>query len=285
MTPSILDLPAPPADARIRYGPGEQHFADLRLSPDVEQQPVVIGIHGGYWRARYGLGYFGHVCAALTAAGIATWNIEYRRLGHEGGGWPGTFEDVALAADALRTVAASYPLDLTRVYAVGHSAGGQLALWLAGRHPASSLEQAPFRREPYRIPSSSSLNRPDPLPLAGVISLAGVTDLRRGYELRLSENVIADLLGGAPDSFPDRYAAVSPLDLLPLGVRQLLITGDADTAVPPALTRRYYEAARAAGDPVEQLILPGAGHFEIVDPRSAEWPQVAAAIQDMVTAL
>src|SRR5579872_4131906 len=148
MASSILDLPAPPADARVRYGPGEQHFADLRCpafsleqgrtryAPTLQREsyPVVIGIHGGYWRARYGLDYFGHVCAALTAAGIATWNIEYRRLGDDGGGWPGTFEDVALAADALRTVATSYPLDLTRVYAVGHSAGGQLALWLTGRH-------------------------------------------------------------------------------------------------------------------------------------------------------
>lgn len=267
MIPSILDLPAPPADARITYGPGEYHFADLRVPPGAGPFPVVIGIHGGYWRARYGLDYFGHVCAALTASGTATWNIEYRRLGNPGGGWPGTFEDVACAADALRTVATSYPLDLTRIYAAGHSAGGQLALWLAGRH---------------RIAVDSPLYNRDPVPLAGAASLAGVTDLRRGYDLHLSDGVIATLLGGSPVAYSDRYAAVSPLDLLPLGVRQLLITGDADTHVPPELTQRYYAAARAIGDPVELLILPGADHFEPVDPRSGEWPMVAEAIHRLI---
>ncbi|HLZ25303.1 MAG TPA: alpha/beta fold hydrolase [Ktedonobacterales bacterium] len=270
MTPSILDLPAPPTSARISYGPGEEHFADLRLPPGTGPFPVVIGIHGGYWRARYGLDHFGHLCAALTSAGgIATWNIEYRRLGDDGGGWPGTFADVARAADALRTVAATYPLDLARVFVVGHSAGGQLALWLAGRH---------------RISASSPLHSPHPLPLAGAVSLAGVTDLRLGYELRLSDSVISELLGGSPGSYPERYAAVSPLDLLPLGARQLLITGDADTNVPPALTQRYYDAARAGGDPVELLVLPGTGHFEIIDPRSREWPRVAAAILSLTSA-
>ena len=269
MALSILDLPAPPADARLSYGPDKQHVADLRLPPGTGPHPVVIGIHGGYWRARYGLDYFGHVCAALTAAGIATWNIEYRRLGNTGGGWPGTFEDVASAAGALRTVAATHPLDLTRVYAVGHSAGGQLALWLAGRH---------------RIAPANTLYRSDPLPIAGAVSLAGVADLRRGYELRLSDGVIADLLGGSPDEYPDRYAATSPLDLLPIGVRQLLITGDADDNVPPELTQGYFEAARAIGDPAEMLILPDAGHFDIVDPRSAAWPLVAAAIHYSMTA-
>lgn len=263
MALSILDLPAPPADARLSYGPDKQHIADLRLPPGTGPHPVVIGVHGGYWRGRYGLEYFGHVCAALTTAGIATWNIEYRRLGNTGGGWPGTFEDVALAADALRTVAATHSLDLARVYTVGHSAGGQLALWLAGRH---------------RIAHSSPLYRAAPLPIAGTVSLAGVTDLRRGYVLRLSDGVIADLLGGSPDEYPERYAAISPLDLLPVGVRQLLITGDADDNVPPELTQRYFDTARDAGDPAEMLILPGADHFEIVDPRSAAWPLVAAAI-------
>ena len=266
MTQSILDLPAPHADARVRYGPGEHHFADLRLPPGTGPHPVVIGIHGGYWRARYGLDYFGHACAALTASGVATWNIEYRRLGNDGGGWPGTFRDVALAADALRAVAASYSLDLSRAVAVGHSAGGQLALWLAGRH---------------RIAPDSPLHDPDPLLLAGAVSLAGVTDLRLGYELHLSDFVVNDFLGGSPDVYPDRYAAASPIELLPLGIRQILITGDADANVPPTLSQRYYAAARTAGDPAELLMLPGAGHFEIVDPRSREWSTVAEAVHQL----
>lgn len=263
MSQSILDLPAPPAGVRLSYGPGEYHFADLRLPAGAGPHPVVIGIHGGYWRARYGLDYFGHVCAALTAAGIATWNIEYRRLGNAGGGWPGTFQDVAHAADHLRQIAGPYSLDLSSVVAVGHSAGGHLALWLAGRH---------------RISADSPLHDPIPLPLAGVVSLAGVTDLRRGYILRLSDFVVNDFLGGSPESYPDRYAATSPIELLPLGVRQRLISGDADVNVPPELSQRYYEAARAAGDPADLMMLPGVDHFEIVDPRSSVWPTIAAAI-------
>ena len=263
----ILTLPPSGADARIRYGPDAEQFCDLRLPSGPGPYPVVVTVHGGYWRARYGLDYMGHVCAALTAAGAATWNVEYRRLGNPGGGWPGTLLDVAHAADALREQAGRYALDLTRVVSLGHSAGGQLALWLAGRH---------------RVPAGSEVAAPDPLPLRGAVSLAGVLDLRRGYELRLSDEVIRLLLGGSPAEYPDRYAAASPLELAPLGVRQVILHGTADENVPIELSRRYAAAAQAAGDAVELVPLPGAGHFEVVDPRSREWPAVAAAVETLL---
>lgn len=263
----ILTLAAPKADARIAYGPDAEQFCDLRLPSGRGPHPVIVVLHGGYWRARYGLDYMGHACAALTAAGVASWNVEYRRLGNPGGGWPGTLLDVAQAADALREQAVRYALDLTRIVSLGHSAGGQLALWLAGRH---------------RIPAASELATPDPLLLRGAISLAGVLDLRRGYDLRLSDNVIRSLLGGSPAEHSDRYAAASPLDLVPLGVRQIILHGSADEHVPIELSRRYAEAARAAGDAVELLTLPGAGHFELVDPRSREWRAVAAAVDALL---
>src|SRR5437870_4328814 len=163
----ILSLPPPKADYRLHYGPDPLHFGDLRLpSAEIWGQgpyPVAIVIHGGFWRAQYDLLHAGHMCAALTATGLATWNIEYRRIGNSGGGWPGTFQDVTMAAAHLRKITEEHNLDLERAVAIGHSAGGHLALWLAGCH---------------RVPEGDPLHVADPLPLVGAVSLAGVVDLR-----------------------------------------------------------------------------------------------------------
>jgi acetyl esterase/lipase len=228
---------------------------------------VVVVIHGGYWRALYDLAYMGHVGAALTAVGLATWNVEYRRLGNPGGGWPGTFQDLGAAVDHLRGLAQSYPLDLGRVVALGHSAGGHAALWLAGR---------------ARLPPGSLLYRPDPLPLRAAVPLAPVADLRLGWELGLSAGVVDVLLEGSPIIVPDRYAAANPLALLPLGLPQILIHGTADTDVPILLSERYQARAAALGDPARLLALPGVDHFAPVDPRSAVWPEVLATVQRAV---
>jgi acetyl esterase/lipase len=252
----ILERPAPPADARIAYGPDDQQFGDLRLPAGPGPYPVVVAIHGGYWRARYGLEYFGHVCAALAQSGVATWNIEYRRLGNPVGGWPGTFADVAQAVDYLRALAPRHALDLARVVALGHSAGGHLALWAAARH---------------RLPGDHPLRGAAPLPLAGVVALAGVCDLRQAWALRLSDGVVRPFLGGAPDDVPDRYAAASPAELLPLGVPQALVHGTADPNVPYVVSRDYAARASAAGDAATLITLSGAGHFEMVDPETPEW--------------
>lgn len=259
----ILELPPPAADLRLAYGPEPLHFGDLRLPAGPGPHPVVIVVHGGFWRAAYALDYFGHACAALTAAGVATWNIEYRRIGDPGGAWPGTFLDVAAAADHLRALARDYPLDLDRAIAIGHSAGGHLALWLAGRP---------------RIAPDSPLHRADPLPLRAAVSLGGVADLHRAWELRLGDGVVRDLLGGTPGEVPGRYAAASPAALLPLGVPQILIHGEQDQPVPFHTIVDYHAAARASGDAADLLALPDTGHFEVVDPRSAQWAQVGAAI-------
>ncbi len=224
---------------------------------------MVIGIHGGYWRERYGLDHFERACVALTERGIATWNIEYRRVGNPGGAWPGTFLDVASAANFLRELAPTYDLDLHRVVAVGHSAGGHLALWLAARH---------------RVPEDSAIYTPDPLPLRAAVSLAGVVDLHRAWELGLSNFAVGELLGGSPEQYPERYAAASPYALLPLGLRQTLLHGTEDEDVPLELSERYEAASIAAGDPATLLTLPGAGHFELVDPQSSEWPSVVTAV-------
>jgi acetyl esterase/lipase len=229
---------------------------------------VVVLLHGGYWRARYGLEYFGHAASVLRDQGLAVWNVEYRRLGNPGGGWPGTFLDVGDALDALRDLADRFPLDLGRVVTLGHSAGGHLALWATARH---------------RLPDGDPLATPAPLPLAGAIALAGVSDLRRAWELQLSNAVVTELLGGSPETVGDRYRSASPFELLPLGVPQILIHGDADGHVPSEISERYHRAALAAGDPCELTVLPGAGHFEVVDPRTAEWRTVRAAVDSLRT--
>lgn len=241
----ILQLSPPPADVRLPYGSDPLQFGDLRLPKAKGPHPVVIVIHGGFWRAAYNLDHIGHLCAALTAAGLATWNLEYRRIGNNGGCWPGTFEDVLSGADYVPTLAGKYPVDAKKTITVGHSAGGHLALLLAAR-----------RR------------------VRGVVSLAGVADLRRAWELGLSNNVVASFLGGAPQEVPDRYLQASPLELLPLGVPQRLVHGEKDDVVPFEISENYIKAAKAAGDDARLVALPEAGHFELIDPRSAEWPLI-----------
>jgi acetyl esterase/lipase len=267
MSEDIGTRPELEAGIRTAYGPEPLQFGDLRLPTGTGPFPLVIGIHGGYWRAQYGLEWFAHACAALTAIGYATWNVEYRRLGNRGGGWPGTLLDVGAAADFARTLARSSPLDLDRVIAAGHSAGGQLAAWLAGRH---------------HIAPQSPLHTADPIPLCGVIALAGVLDMRRAWELRLSGGVVKQLLGGTPEEHPDRYAAASPAALLPLGVRQFLIHGTEDSDVPYSISKDYFERARALGDDMDLNTLDGAGHFEPVDPETPQWQAVVEAVRSLL---
>jgi acetyl esterase/lipase len=266
MSEDIRTRPEAEAGIWVAYGPELLQFGHLRLPTGTGPFPLVIGIHGGYWRARYGLEWFAHACAALTAIGCATWNVEYRRLGNRGGGWPGTLLDIGAAADFARTLAQTYPLDLDRVIAVGHSAGGHLAAWLAGRSC---------------IPAESPLHTADPIQLRGVVAIAGVLDLRQAWELRLSGGVVEHLLAGTPEQYPDRYAAASPAELLPLGVRQILIHGTNDIDVPYAISKDYFERARAVGDEVELMSLEGAGHFEPVDPETPEWQVVVEAVRSL----
>lgn len=236
------------------YGKERLQFGDLRVPDATASVPAAIVIHGGFWRNRYDLDYMVPVCDALAAEGIATWNIEYRRLGDPGGGWPGTFEDVSAAADHLASLVSEFPLDLKRVITIGHSAGGHLALWLAAEKNG----------------------------LAGVVSLAGVADLQRAWELKLSNGVVAEFLGGAPDEIPDRYTASSPIERLPLGIPQKLFHGTADTSVPFEISERYAHAARSCGDDAELITLEGSGHFELVDPTKREFERVLDGIQKLL---
>jgi acetyl esterase/lipase len=241
---SILDLAPPPADARIAYGRAVSQFGDLRMPRGKGPHPAIIYIHGGYWRAKYDLTHAGHICAALTKAGYATWNLEYRRLGEPGGGWPRTMEDILKGAQYIKK------LNFAHVVAAGHSAGGQLALWLAAQRDAP--------------------------PLRGVTSLAGVCDLRRAWELKLSDNVVEQFMGGTPRQVPKRYDSASPIDLLPIKPPQHLLHGTADTHVPLEMSEGFAKASKNA----KLIRLEGAGHFELIDPRAKQWPTVLKSLTD-----
>lgn len=263
----ILDRTPPPPTIRIPYGDGEFHFGDLRLPEGNGPFPMVMNIHGGFWRAQYDLTHAGHLCAALSRKGIATWNIEYRRLGHRGGGWTGTFEDVGRAADSLRTLAEQYPLDLSHVVVMGHSAGGHLALWVGAR-PA-------FKR-------THSLYVPEPFAFKGVVALAPVADLKMGWQMGLSNGVVETLMGGSPTRYPDRYAQASPIALLPLGIPQIVVHGARDEIVPLQIGAAYVQQAQTQGDTCRLERVPAAGHFELIDPQTPEWRVVEAAVLSLL---
>jgi len=254
MSEDILTLSPPPADISLPYGNDPNQFGDLRLPKSKGPFPVVVNIHGGFWRAKYDLVHAGHLCAALTAKGIATWNLEYRRVGNPGGAWPGTFEDIASGFRFVPQLAKRYNLEATRVLVMGHSAGGQLALCLAAHEPATTR----------------------------VVSLAGVVDLQQAFELHLSHDAVAEFLGGKPAEVADHYREADPLRLSIPSAQQILLHGTNDDVVPVAFSRRYVEEKRKTKEDVTLLEIPKADHFDLIDPRSTAWPQVEKAVVDLL---
>jgi len=263
------ELSAAPAGRPIAYGEDPLQFGELTLPmAAASPYPLVINIHGGCWLAQYNIDHSRAQAQALADTGVAVWNIEYRRVGNTGGGWPGTFLDVGRAADHARVLGQQYPLDMSRVVAMGHSAGGHLALWLGARS---------------RLSRGSPLYVTDPLPLCGIVALAPATDLVTLHEQKVFDHVVDKLMGGSPGTVPDRYDAAMPSRLLPLGVRQVIITGAHDD-VWRHNSETYAEVARLAQDPnVEYHIAPAAGHFEPIAPRSSTWPLVLHHLQRMLT--
>jgi acetyl esterase/lipase len=264
MSDDILTLPAPRADARIAYGSDPNQFLDLRLPSSKERSkppyPLVINVHGGFWRAKYNLDHAGHLCAALAARGLATANLEYRRVGNDGGAWPGTFSDIRSAYLFLVQNAPAHRVDSRRIVVMGHSAGGQLALCLAAHE--------------------SSIRR--------VISLAGVVDLQRAYQLHLSNDAVVEFLRGTPAEVPDHYREADPMEFS-CQARQWLIHGSADDVVPPALSRDYVAAKqKRLGKEKEDahlLEIPGASHLDLIDPRTQPWKQIEETIVQFVNPL
>jgi dipeptidyl aminopeptidase/acylaminoacyl peptidase len=236
----LTDPPPPAADLRLAYGPEPLQFGDLRVPERGPPFPLAVVLHGGYWQATYNLIHMGHMCGALTDAGIGTWNLDYRCLGVPGGEWPAARDDLELALGHLGRL----PFDHDgRVVLVGHSAGGQLALW-AARHA--------------RLP---------------VVALAPVSDVRDAAASRGPDSAPARYMA------PEHFAAGSPLELLPLSARQILIHGTEDDSVPYAMSERY---VAAAGGEAELVSLEGAGHFEPIDPLAAQFGETLAAVRRLL---
>ena len=262
--PDLLERPRPKPDATLPYGPDLLQRVDLwfpaGLKSETRLHPVVLLVHGGCWTSSVAdRSIMNWIAADLRAAGIAVWNVDYRGVDRPGGGYPGTFEDAARAADLLRELAAEYKLDVGRVVAVGHSAGGHLALWLAARP---------------RLPAASPLRAPDPLRIVHVVSLGGLPDLEataRAEDNGCGTEVVVRLTSG-------RYADTSIPRLLPLGVPQDLVNGREDRIIPYRLAACYRHQAHAAGDEVALHIVPNTGHVELIAPESAAWKEAKRLI-------
>jgi acetyl esterase/lipase len=259
--PDLLERPRPEPNATIRYGRKVNQLVDLWFPVAPSLRPVVLMVHGGCWQSDVAdRRIMNWIADDLRRRGIAVWNLEYRGVDRPGGGYPGTFRDVAAGADALRAEAGRYGLDLRRIVALGHSAGGHLALWLAGRP---------------RLPAASPLRSADPLPIHFIVSLGGLPDLEEAARPPGSgcgTEVVQSLTGG-------RFADTSVPRLAPLGVPQLLINGQEDRIIPASYAEGYAARMRRAGDKVDVRMVEGTGHVELIAPESAAWGAAAAAVE------
>ena len=264
-------LPQPSAPRAIAYGADPLQHVELWTPTGKGPFPVVLMLHGGCWQTAVAKADIMHMLAAdLVKRGIAVWNVEYRGVDVPGGGYPGTFADVAHAADLLGRDGPKLGLDTRRVVAVGHSAGGHLALWLAGRH---------------RIARASPLWTAHPLPIAGVLSQGGLPDLplaKSDAAEACGADTVDRLVGPPTKAHPDPYADTSADRLLPNGVEQTLVSGAADPIAPPRFAAAWAAKARHAGDRVTSVVVPDQGHFELITPDTPAWTQEIALIEGML---
>jgi acetyl esterase/lipase len=248
----ILSKPQPGFDERVAYGADASQFIEVRLPRVDGLHPAVINIHGGFWRAKYDLAHAGHLCEALRLAGVATFNVEYRRVGNLGGGWPGSFEDVRAAYRLVTQQAARFRVDAGRIAVMGHSAGAQLAVCLAAHEE--------------RVRSA--------------ISLAGVLGLKKAYALHLSDDAVVEFLGGKPEAVPEHYREADPMEVEVARTRQWIVVGKDDEVVPPEFSREYvrWKTSGERRENVELVEIAGAGHFELIDPGAPAFGRVREVV-------
>ncbi len=248
----VLDRPAPPPDLTLPYGPRPEHVLDLRLPPR-RPAPMIVLIHGGFWRPAFDRAHLGPMGHALAAAGYVVAIPEYRRAGMAEEGWAGTFNDIALIFDQVGAIAETHGADISEITWAGHSAGGHLVLWAAAR---------PGLPPGCGWHGSCTATR--------VVSLAGCNSLRLCAEWSLGAGAARNLMGGMPADVPERYAVADPAALPPPPVPVTLVHGTADNDVPVSMSRAYQ-----AGHLIE---IPGGSHLDLIDPMSPAWPQVLAAL-------
>jgi acetyl esterase/lipase len=246
---------------KIAYGKHASQFGVLQRPEGPGNCPVVVSIHGGFWQSKYSLEENTPLAEDLARRGYATWNIEYRRIGEEGGAWPGTFHDVVSAVNHLNQLKDTYQLDLSKVVVIGHSAGGHLALLLGS---FLNVKESPLV-----------------VPIKGIISLAGVTDLDKMLQIHTERGIASPVTAFLGDSMEELPIA-SPIELLPLNVDQVLIHGELDRHVPVTLSVEYHRRARELGDSIRLITLPEAERFMVVDPTSSAWKAVTDSVEGLI---
>lgn len=260
---------------RYNYGDDPSQWGELFL-PDLPRggthRGVVVVIHGGYWRSKYGAELGEPLAEDLAAHGMAAWNLEYRRAGN-GGGWPHTFQDILAGIDKLGELAAIYALDLARVVALGHSAGGHLAVWAAGRNGLAGLGLEAEHRDVGA--------KDDGVRLTGVVSQSGVLDLAEAEKLNLSDGAVANFLGGPSSDFPGRYRYADPMAALPLNVPVYAVHAREDDDVPLAMSVSYVEAGRSGPAPARLVTVPG-DHYALIDPGSPAYRTCRELVQELL---
>jgi acetyl esterase/lipase len=262
MTATALgQFPSPQADHVITYGAEPLQYGELRLPDGPGPFPVIVFIHGGCWMSEYDIAHSRKLSDAFPSEGIASWSLEYRRIGDPGGGWPGTFEDIEAGIGHLSELVEPYSLDPERVIYAGHSAGGHLALWMAQR--VEELQPA-------------GIIRP-----RGVLGLAPAPDLEFLYEHGTCDDAAAQLMGGSPEQYPGRYAAGSVANRIPQNTRQIAVVGKYDEMWRPVGVR-YAKSAAEQGAPIEIIDAEESGHFEMIDPDSTTWPLVLGAARNLL---
>lgn len=275
--PDLLERPRPEPSATISYGDKPMQRVDLWLPAGAGPHPTVLMVHGGCWQSDVAdRRIMNWIADDLRRRGIAVWNIDYRGIDREGGGYPGTFADAAAAADALRLHASRYNLDIEPLVAAGHSAGGHLALWLAARRSEKARPSNPL------IPRRSPILSADPLKIDAVVSLGGLPDLELAATPPGSgcgTEVIERLVGPPTLSVRNVYADTSVPRLAPIGVRQVLINGLQDRIIPTSYAEDYASKMRAAGDDVRVRMIDDTGHVELIAPETAAWAAAAEEIE------
>lgn len=259
---------------KYRYGEDASQWGELFLPESTAIRGVVVVIHGGYWRSQYGAELGEPLARDLALHGMAAWNLEYRRAGN-GGGWPHTFEDVLAGIDKLRDIAGIHHLDLGKVVALGHSAGGHLAVWAAGRDKLGQLGAPDADRQLLRKNGTAAVH------LTGVVSQSGLLNLADAEKLNLSNGAVSNLMGGSSGKYPKRHKYADPMSAVPLRIPVYAVHGTDDDTVPPSQSEAYAGMAKSAGGPVQLLKVPG-DHFSLIDPKTPAYRKCRELVQGLL---
>ena len=259
---------------KYHYGDDPSQWGELFLPDAAEPRGVAVVIHGGYWRSQYGAELGEPLAKDLAAHGVAAWNLEYRRAGN-GGGWPNTFADVLAGIDKLRDIGAEHNLGLDRVVALGHSAGGHLAVWAAGRSRLGQLGAPDADRQLQRKDGDAAVH------LTGVVSQSGLLNLAEAERLNLSNGAVSNFLGGSSEKYPKRHKFADPMSAVPLRIPVYAVHTTEDDTVPMSQSEAYAAAAKAGGAPVQLLKVPG-DHFALIEPKAAAYRKCRELVQQLL---